>query len=121
MGGLYEASAQVVRPATLGELTEVFRTARGRGQPLTLIGGRRSFGEHFLPTDGALGVDTTRLPAFATRVGDEASGDLWVRAAGSLTFEGLHHFFPAHIPYDPPTGDRITLAGALAACSHSAV
>jgi FAD/FMN-containing dehydrogenase len=46
---------------------------------------------------------------------------LWVRAAGSLTFEALCRSFPGHIPYHPPTGDRITLAGALSACSHSAV
>jgi FAD/FMN-containing dehydrogenase len=69
----------------------------------------------------SLGVDTTRLPALATALEVDERGDLWVRASGSLTFEGLCHAFPGHIPYDPPTGDRITLAGALAACSHSAV
>ncbi len=121
MGGLYEATAHVALPMTQPELADLLGAAGQRGQRLTLIGGRRSFGEHFLPTTESLGVDTTRLPGIATALEVDERGDLWVRASGSLTFEGLCHAFPGHIPYDPPTGDRITLAGALAACSHSAV
>lgn len=118
MGGLYEATAHVASPATHEELREIVRAARAQSQHLTLIGGRRSFGEHFLPTLGSLGVDTTHLPKEAVLVQTAENGDVWVRASASLTFEALHDLFPNHIPYHPPTGDRITLAGALAACSH---
>lgn len=118
MGGQYEAQALIHRPRSPEELAEVFTDAGRRGVRLTLVGGRRSFGEHFLPPVGAEAVDTTGLGG-TTRVLESDDAGLWVHAPGSTTFEQLARQFPDCFPRDPPTGDRITLAGALSACSHS--
>lgn len=121
MGGLYEATARVREPATPEELAALFQDAVARRQRLTLIGARRSFGEHFLPPGDAEGVSTARLSGTTRLFSTEADGSIWVRAPGSLTFEALHREHPHHLPYHPPTGDRISLAGALVACAHNAV
>ena len=121
MGGLYEATASVRDPATPEELAALFQDAVARRRRLTLIGARRSFGEHFLPPGDAEGVSTARLSGTTRLLSTEADGAIWVRAPGSLTFEALHREHPHHLPYHPPTGDRISLAGALAACAHNAV
>ncbi len=121
MGGLYEATASVREPATPEELAALFQDAVARRRRLTLIGARRSFGEHFLPPGDAEGVSTARLSGTTRLLSTEADGSIWVRAPGSLTFEALHREHPHHLPYHPPTGDRISLAGALAACAHNAV
>jgi len=84
------------------------------------VGGRRSFGEHFLPPEGAEALDATQLGGEARALESDADG-LWVRAPGATTFERLARLFPGHLPWHPPTGDRITLAGALSACTHDAV
>ncbi|MFY0570181.1 FAD-binding oxidoreductase [Archangium lansingense] len=121
MGGLYEATASVREPTTPEELAALFQDAVARRQRLTLIGARRSFGEHFLPPGDAEGVSTARLSGTTRLLSTEVDGGIWVRAPGSMTFEALHREYPHHLPYHPPTGDRISLAGALAACAHNAV
>jgi FAD/FMN-containing dehydrogenase len=121
MGGLYEATASVREPATPEELAALFQDAVARRRRLTLIGARRSFGEHFLPPGDADGVSTARLSGTTRLLSTEADGGIWVRAPGSMTFEALHREYPHHLPPHPPTGDRISLAGALAACAHNAV
>jgi FAD/FMN-containing dehydrogenase len=121
MGGLYEATARVREPATPEELAEVFREAAEQRRRLTIIGAQRSFGEHFLPPTDADGVSTARLSGTARLIATEEDGSIWVRVPGSLTFEALHREYPNHLPYHPPTGDRISLAGALVACAHNAV
>lgn len=121
MGGLYEATASVLEPATPEELAALFQQAAQQRRRLTLIGSKRSFGEHFLPPVGAAGVSTALLAGATRLLSTEADGHIWVRAPGSLTFEALHREYPRHLPYHPPTGDRISLAGALVACAHSAV
>lgn len=123
-GGLHEARASLHRPRSVAELAAVFADARRRGVRLTLVGGRRSFGEQFLPSPGAEAVDTTGITTDAAQAlpTDVADGDeLWVRAPAATTFEELARCFPGYLPHHPPTGDRITLAGALAACTHDAV
>ncbi|WP_375773154.1 FAD-binding protein [Archangium gephyra] len=121
MGGLYEATASVREPATPEELAALFQDAVARRRRLTLIGAQRSFGEHFLPPGDAEGVSTARLSGTTRLLSTEADGAIWVRAPGSLTFEALHREYPHHLPCHPPTGDRISLAGALVACAHNAV
>ncbi|REG35938.1 FAD/FMN-containing dehydrogenase [Archangium gephyra] len=121
MGGLYEATASVREPTTPEELAALFQDAVAQRRRLTLIGARRSFGEHFLPPGDAEGVSTARLSGTTRLLSTEADGGIWVRAPGSLTFEALHREYPHHLPHHPPTGDRISLAGALAACAHNAV
>src|SRR4051812_16290661 len=121
MGGLYEARAPLHRPATHAELARLFESARRRGVRLTLVGSQRSFGEHCLPPDGAEGVLTTAMRGPVRRLEHEAGGSLWVRVPASLTFAELCEQVPGYIPVHPPTGERISLAGALVACSHDAV
>lgn len=119
-GALNEHSAPVVKCTRLAELLEVFADARRERRALTLIGGRRSFGEHFLPTHASLGVDVSELErgAVVRRTFDD--GRLLVRVGGGTRFEDLHAAFPRHRVRCVPTSDRITVAGALAACAHSA-
>ncbi len=121
MGGLYEATASVHEPTTLEELADLFRQAAAQRRRLTLIGSQRSFGEHFLPPTDADGVSTSRLAGSTRLLSTEADGSIWVHAPGRLTFEELHREYPSHLPHYPPTGDRISLAGALVACAHNAV
>lgn len=117
MGGLFEAPAPIHRPATAEELAAIFGEAQRRGARLTLVGGRRSFGEHFLPPEGAEAVDLAALQGSLEVLERDADG-LWLRAPGSTTFAELFARFPDHLACHPPTGDRITLAGALSACAH---
>src|SRR6188768_2334120 len=55
-GALEEHSVPVVTCTRETDLRELFAVASRDRQRLTLIGGRRSFGEHFLPTEASLGV-----------------------------------------------------------------
>ncbi|MGA7123107.1 MAG: FAD-binding protein, partial [Polyangiaceae bacterium] len=118
VGGLYEATARVHRPRSLDELAAVFADARQKGKQLTLVGAGRSFGRQFLPPEGVDAVDTTALPG-QTTLNERTADGLWVRAPGGRTFEELWRDVPNHLPRHAPTGDRITIAGALAACSHN--
>lgn len=118
MGGLYETTAEVKQPRDEGELIRIFNEARQEARRVTLIGARRSFGEHFLPPPGALGLDTTALHGSVRRLDTEPDGSLWVSVPGSYTFERLCAEVVGYLPFHPPTGDRITLSGALVACGH---
>jgi FAD/FMN-containing dehydrogenase len=118
IGGLYETTARIHRPASVDELAALFAQMRHSGKRITLIGARRSFGRHFLPPDGVDGLDTTVLGGTVTRL-ERTDDGLWVRVPGSHTFERLWVDLPDHLPRHPPTGDRITVAGALASCSHN--
>ena len=60
-GALDEQLAAVVTCTRESDLREIFAKASRERQRLTLIGGRRSFGEHFLPPEGSLGVDVSAL------------------------------------------------------------
>lgn len=119
MGGLYEAQAVVRRPTDLDGMRELFADAHRSRCQLTLSAGRRSFGEHFLPQSGAIAVDTRGLGGDVEVLGVEGSGGVTVRVPASFSFEELHTAFPGALPRHPPTGDRITLGGAVAACTHN--
>lgn len=129
MGGLDELHSVVHRPRSIDDLRHLFAKAsesQGR-RTFALIGGRQSFGGHFFPSDGGEGIDTTFLPREIVRLESEdgdRSGDpsaLWVRASGNVTFDELAATFPEYLPRHPPTSDRVTLAGSLAACTHDSV
>lgn len=123
MGGLSEIRALVHRPRSVDELRGLFAEAATRKIPttFTLVGGRHSFGGHFLPKGGGEAVDTTGLPASVARLEADEPNGLWVRASGNLTFEGLAAAVPGFLPRHPPTSDLVTLAGALAGCTHDSV
>ncbi len=119
-GGLCAARATVLRPSSTDELATLLADACRAGKKLTLIGSQRSFGEHFLPVAGARGVALTGLGGDVTPL-EGADGDAWVRVPGAFSFEALCRALPGYVPFHPPTGDRISVGGALAACSHDAV
>lgn len=119
IGGLYEATAEVWPGNTKEEVLTAFSRAQREGIQLTLAGARRSFGEQYLPpTDGKV-LDVSSLDRGAQIIEQEPDGSVWVRAGGGTTFRDLHEMFPAHRVSCPPTTDTITLAGALAACTHN--
>jgi FAD/FMN-containing dehydrogenase len=118
-GGLDEHLVEVVTCTRQTELIEVFAQASREKRCLTLIGGRRSFGGHFLPTAASLGVDISALERGAREIQTLDDGRLLVRVGGGTRFEDLHAAFPHHRVRSVPTSDRITVAGALAACAHS--
>lgn len=127
VGGAYEADAEIVRATTIEEVLAVFRQASESGRRVTLLGGRRSIGDQFLPPPGALGLDVAELGR-ATDVGrgaeileEDADGSIWVRTGGGTRFLDLRRVFPDHRPSCPPTTDTVTLAGALAACTHNSL
>jgi len=120
-GGQHEATAVVHCPVTVQELRELFETkARAHGR-LTLIGACRSFGEQFLPPAGAECVTLEHWDRQVHEIEQDADGNLWVRAPGHLPFHELCAQLPGFIPFHPPSGDRISLAGAFAACTQDAV
>lgn len=119
-GALQEQEAQVVSCTKQAELQELLAEASRERRRLTLIGGQRSFGGHFLPTDASLGVDISALERGAVVKQSLPDGRLLVRVGGGTRFEDLHAAFPQRRVRCVPTSDRITVAGALAACAHSA-
>lgn len=112
--------AEVVSCSHQSELQALFARAWRERRRLTLIGGQRSFGEHFLPSQTSLGVDVSALERGAVVKHSFDDGRLLVRAGGGTRFEDLRAAFPRHRVRCVPTSDRITVAGALAACAHSA-
>lgn len=133
-GALFQENAMVVKCSSENELREVFSWAGREGKKLTLLGSGRSFGHHFRPVAGGLAVDVSELGRGARIVeasGGETSGVgnsraetaragvLRVRAGGGTRFCDLAELFPGYRVRFPPTSDRITLAGALAACTHN--
>jgi FAD/FMN-containing dehydrogenase len=119
LGGLYESRAPVVLANSRGEVQSAFEHAAQAGQRVTVAGAKRSFGEHYLPPDGGVVLDVAELDRGATLLSEEDDGSLWVRAGGGTTFRDLRRLFPEHRTYCPPTADRISLAGALATCTHN--
>ncbi len=117
-GALQTHSAEVIRCDSEQTLRNVFAQAKEQSRRLTLIGARRSFGQHFLPVEDGLGVDLTQLQRSAVVTRHFDDGRILIRASGGTTFEDLHATFPDHRVRYAPTSDRITIAGALAACAH---
>lgn len=119
IGGLYEATAEVWSAKTKEEVLAAFSRAQSEGQKLTLAGAQRSFGEQYLPPHGGKVLDVSSLDRGAQIIEQEPDGSVWIRAGGGTTFRDLHEMFPSYRVSCPPTTDTITLAGALAACTHN--
>ena len=119
IGGLYEATAETWSAKTTAEVREALRSAGEVGRTLSLASGQRSFGAQYLPRSGGLVLDVGELERGAVEIDHEPDGSIWVRAGGGTRFSDLKRLFPSHRSYCPPTTDTITLAGALAACTHS--
>lgn len=121
VGGQHHATATVHCPKTLDELRSLLTRTAQLGGRLTMVGSQRSFGEHFLPPAGAECVTLDQLNGQVARLEHDAAGNLWVRTPGHLPFHELCTTVPGFMPFHPPTGDRISVAGALVACTHDAV
>jgi FAD/FMN-containing dehydrogenase len=119
IGGIYEAEAQALVARTRGEVQEAFQKARRSGDRLSLASGRRSFGTQYLPAPGGKVLDVGELERGAVLVSEDSDGAIWVRAGGGTRFSDLRELFPRFRTYCPPTADAISIAGALAACTHS--
>jgi FAD/FMN-containing dehydrogenase len=117
MGGLYEAQTVVHRPGDIASIRALFAEAQRSGGGLTLSAGRRSFGEHFLPPPGASSVDTRGLGGEVVLLAGDGA-EVVARVPAGFSFEALHAALPGALPFHPPTGDRITLGGAVSACTH---
>ncbi|MCH2110850.1 MAG: FAD-binding protein [Polyangiaceae bacterium] len=83
------------------------------------IGAQRSFGQHFVPVEGAVGLDVSSLERNVEVLEEGEDGSLWVRAGAGIRFIDLRQQFPEHRVLHPPTTDTITLGGAFAACVHN--
>lgn len=118
MGSVAEADIQVHRPRSLTELQALF--AAGQPGAFSLMGARHSFGAHFFPRADGAAIDTTALGG-SVRWLESAGERRWVRVPGSSTFEALAAATPGFLTRHPPTSDLITLAGALAACTHDSI
>lgn len=119
IGGMYEATAEILSARTQGEVLSSFARAHREGFRLTISGARRSFGEQYLPTEGGKVLDVAGLDRGATLLAEEPDGSIWVRSGGGTTFKDLCLAFPRHRVSSPPTTDTITVSGALAACVHN--
>lgn len=119
-GGLSEAQAPCLQPRTIDEVVAAFERVKRAGKRCTLIGQRKSFGEQFLPPDGEIGLDLSRL-CVGARALEPCDDGLWVRVGAGTTFAQLHARFPSYAPHCPPTSDGISWGGALAACTHNAI
>lgn len=117
-GALHELQAEIVTCTSESDLVALLAWARDHGRRLTLIGGQRSFGEHFLPVEGGLGADISALERGARLLQTFEDGRILVRVGGGTRFEDLRAAFPGYRVRYVPTSDRITIAGALAACAH---
>lgn len=119
MGGLSETHARVHRPRSIAELSALFASASPSSRKtFSLVGGRHSFADHFFPADGGEAIDTTSLEGTVVPLESDGRGGRWVRASGNTTFEAIADAVAHHLPLHPPTSDLITVAGALAGCTH---
>src|SRR6478735_5463039 len=119
-GGLDEGDARCWFPGSVPELFELYRHAQARGCRLTLVGAKKSFGGHFLCPPGAEACDVLGLGRASELVERTADGsEIWVRVAAGVTFKQLLAEFPGYRPENPPTSDGISVAGALASCTHN--
>jgi len=119
LGGLFEAEALVWVATSKTEVLAAFQRAAREGRELTIAGARRSFGKHYLPAEGGVVLDVSELDRTADIVERQDDGAIWVRTGAGTTFKDLRRLFPDHRTYCPPTTDTITLAGALANCTHN--
>ena len=119
-GGLDEGVAPCWFPRSEDELFELYADARARARRLTLVGARKSFGGHFLCPPGAEACDVAGLGR-ASEIVERAPDDseIWVSVAAGVTFKALLSQFAGYRPQNPPTSDGISIAGALAACTHN--
>lgn len=119
-GGMDEGSARCWFPNSEAELFELYRDAQKSGVRLTLVGAKKSFGGHFLCPHGADACDVGALRRTAAIVERSADGSMiWVSVAAGVTFKQLLSEFPGYRPENPPTSDGISVAGALASCTHN--
>lgn len=118
-GSLFEHEVQVIDCSNEAQLVEIFAQSSQSNASVTLVGNRRSFGQHFIPVQGGIGVDISHLERGAHVIEQSGDGRLWVRVGGGTRFMDLAQAFPDHRVRSVPTSDRITVAGALAACAHS--
>lgn len=118
-GSLIEHQARVIDCASEPQLLEIFEHFSQSNSRLTLVGNRRSFGQHFIPVDHGTAVDISALDRGARVIEQGENGHLWVAVGGGTRFMDLARAFPNHRVRAVPTSDRITVAGALAACAHS--
>lgn len=119
IGGLYEARAETWRATTTAEVRAALRAAGKSGRTVSLASGQRSFGAQYLPRADGVVLDVGALERGAVEIEADADGSIWVRAGGGTRFSDLKRLFPGYRSYCPPTTDTITLAGALAACTHN--
>lgn len=119
IGGLYEARARLFIATQREGVTECFSAALRQKRNVALVSARRSFGEHYLPPEGEWALDVSELDRNAELLERESDGSVWVRAGGGVRFSDLFRKFERHRAYCPPTTDTISLAGALAVCSHN--
>lgn len=119
LGGLFEAEVDLIEARQRDDVFAAFARAEAVGQTVTIAGAQRSFGEHYLPPAGGMVLDVSELERGATVLERGDDGSVWVRAGAGTTFKDLRGLFPEHRTYCPPTTDTITLAGALANCTHN--
>src|SRR6185369_3400889 len=119
-GGLDEASARCWLPSSASELFDLYRDLQARGGRLTVVGAQKSFGGHFLCPPGAEACDVSGLARASELIERGANGsEIWLRVAAGVTFKQLLSAFPGYRPDSPPTSDGISVAGALASCTHN--
>lgn len=119
LGGLFEAQAEVRSATSKEDVLSAFARAERSGHSLTIAGAQRSFGHHYLPLPNGAVLDVSNLERSVAIVESAADGSIWVRAGAGTTFGDLRQAFPEHRTHCPPTTDTITLAGALANCTHN--
>jgi FAD/FMN-containing dehydrogenase len=119
IGGMFGATCETRVARTTEAVRAAFRAASEDGRTFSLAGGQRSFGVQYLPAAGGVVLDVGELERGAEELERASDGSVWIRAGGGTRFSDLKRLFPKHRTYCPPTTDTITLAGALAACTHS--
>jgi FAD/FMN-containing dehydrogenase len=118
-GGLFDEHLPVLDCPDESSLIEALRWANSAGRRVTLMGSGRSFGHQFHPSDGGVVLHISRLDREARIVETNDDGTVWVRAGGGTRFCDLKGWFPGYRCLYPPTSDTVTLAGAIAACTHN--
>lgn len=118
-GGLFDEESQVIECRTEQDLRRLFEWASTQKKRVALLGSARSFGEHFRPVASGIAADISLLGRGATPVEENPDGSIWVRAGAGTRFCDLRQLLPNYRVMCPPTSDRVTLAGALAACTHN--
>lgn len=118
-GGYLNETAEVTVCRDDIALEKVLSWAKAQQKKLTIMGAARSFGEQFAPSPDSIVVDVSELNRGAEIIGTLPGDRLLIRAGAGTRFCDLHELFPKWRVSYPPTSDRITIAGALAACTHN--